>query len=170
MLQIDLSQLRRTRTVTVKAAIAPESDVWTDSELRFSGAVDVSALATLTAEGGVVVRGSWRAPVHYDCGRCLRELDVAIERPLTLVYVSGEEWVAGDPDVRSMGHLHSVLDLKEAIREEVLLEVPRYHCPDDEAGSCTVCRDPVERFRYAAEEPREGIDPRWSALKALQTE
>lgn len=156
--------------MTVNAAIAPESEVWTDSELRFSGAVEVSASAVPAAEGGVVVRGFWRAPVRYECGRCLKELHIAVERPLTLVYVTGEEREAGDPDVRTMDDRQSVLDLKEAIREDVLLEVPRYHLPDDEAGRCTVCGDAVERFRYVAEEPGEGIDPRWSALKALQTQ
>lgn len=156
--------------MTVNGAIAPESEVWTDSELRFSGAVEVNASAVLAAEGGVVVRGFWRAPVHYECGRCLKELHIAVERLLTLVYVTGEEREADDPDVRTMDHRQSVLDLKEAIREDVLLEVPRYYLPDDEAGRCTVCDAAVERFRYVAEEPREDIDPRWSALKALQTQ
>ena len=170
MLQIDLSQLRRNQALTLNAAIAPESEVWTDSEVRFSDAVEVSASAALTAEGGLVVRGSWRAPVHYECGRCLKELDIAIERPLTLVYVPGEEWAADDPDVRTMDYHKSVLDLEGAIREEVLLEVPRYHLPEVEAGRCIACGDPVQRFIHVAEEPRKGIDPRWSALKALQTE
>ncbi len=154
--------------MTVNAAIAPESEIWTDSELRFSGAVEVSASAALAAEGGVVVRGFWRAPVHYECGRCLRDLHVAVERPLTFVYVTGEEREADDPDVRTMDRRQSVLDLEEAIREDVLLEVPRYHLPGDETGRCTACGDAVERFRYVAEESRKGTDPRWSALKALQ--
>ena len=170
MLQIDLWRLRRVRTLALDGAVTPESRLWTDSELDFSGAVEVTASAALTADGGVVVRGSWRAPVRYECGRCLKELDIAIERPLEFLYMAGEEWEGTDPEVRTLGYGDGTLDLRDAIREEVLLEVPRYHLPDDEAGCCTECGDPVERYRYVAEEPREGTDPRWSALKALQTD
>ncbi len=170
MLEIDLSRLRRTRTLALTGAVTPESDVWTDSELEFSGAVEVRASAAVTAEGGVVVRGSWRAPVRYECGRCLKVLDIPIERPLALLYVAGEEWAGNDPDVRTVGYQDRTLDLKDAIREEVLLEVPRYHLPEDRDGRCTVCGDSVERYKYVAEEPGEGTDPRWLALKALQTD
>ena len=170
MLQIDLLRLRRARTLAFTGTVTPESEIWTDSELEFSGAVEVRASAALTAEGGVVVRGSWRAPVLYECGRCLKELDIAIERPLALLYVTGEEWEGTDPDVRTMGYQDRTLDLGDAIREEVLLEVPRYHLPEDQDGRCTECGDSVERYSYVAEEPREGTDPRWSALKALQTD
>lgn len=170
MLQIDLWRLRQDRTLALNGTVTPESELWTDSEIDFSGAVEVTVSAALTADGGVVVRGSWRAPVRYECGRCLRELDIAIERPLALLYVESEEWEGTDPDVRTLGNRDGTLDLSDAIREEVLLEVPRYHLPDDRAGCCTECGDPVERYRYVADDPRAGADPRWSALKALQTD
>ncbi len=175
MLQIDLPRLRRDRTLALNGAVAPESEIWKGSELEFAGAVQVSASAILTAEGGVVVRGSWSAPVRYECGRCLDPLDVAVERPFAVLYLAGDmagdEWGGTDPDVRTVGRLDRVLDLREAIREEVLLEVPRYHLPKDQDGRCTACGDPVERCTHVAEDPREGAaDPRWSALTALQTD
>lgn len=170
MLHIDLSRLRRTRTLPLDASIDPDADLWTGSELRFSAAVQISGSAVLTADGGVVVQGSWRAPVRYDCGRCLKELDLTIERPLTVLYTPDHGWEPDDTDVRTVGYRDAVLDLGDAIREEVLLDVPRYHVPEDEDGHCTECGDSVERFRYVAEEAGAGTDPRWSALKALQTD
>lgn len=170
MVQIDLSRLRRSRTLSLNAAIAPDAEVWADSELRFSDAVKVDASVALTADGGVVVRGSWRAPVLYDCGRCLAELDVVVERTLDLLYASEDGWQAEDPDVRTIGFHETVLDLSDAIRQEVLLEAPRYFVPEYEDGRCTRCGDPVERFRYATEEAATPRDPRWSALRALQTD
>jgi uncharacterized metal-binding protein YceD (DUF177 family) len=154
----------------VRASIAPDEELWSDSGLRFSGAVEVDGSAALTAEGGVVVRGSWKAPVLYDCGRCLEALHVAVERPLTLLYVPSGGWEAEDPDVRTIGYQQTTLDLREAIREEVLLEVPRYVLPIEKEGRCTECGEPVERFRTVPEEPESGADPRWAALKALQTD
>jgi uncharacterized metal-binding protein YceD (DUF177 family) len=169
-LRIDLLRLRRSRASAVRASIAPDEELWTDSGLRFSGPVEVDGSAALTAEGGVVVRGSWKAPVLYECGRCLDAFDVAVERPLTLLYVPSGGWETENPDVRTIGYQQTTLDLREAIREEVLLEVPRYFLPVEKKGRCTECGDPVERFRMGPEEPESGTDPRWAALKALQTD
>jgi len=168
MVQIDLWRLRQARTLPLTARIARDAEVWADTELRLAAAVEVDASATLTADDGVVVQGRWRAPVLYDCGRCLKELEVAIEGPLALLYTPEGGWQAEDPDARTIGRRESVLDLSDGIREEVLLEVPRYFVPEYEDGCCTECGDPVERFNYVAEEVSAAGDPRWSALKALQ--
>ncbi|GEM_PF-3252966 len=152
----------------MRASIPPDEELWTDSGLTFSGAVEVDGAAALTAEGGVVVRGSWKAPVLYECGRCLEAVDVAVERPLTLLYAPSGGWEAEDPDVRTIGYQQITLDLEEAIREEVLLEIPRYFLPVEKDGRCTECGDPVERFRSPPEEPESGTDPRWAVLEALQ--
>ena len=171
MLRIDLFRLRRSRTLAVNASIAADAELWTGSELAFSGAVKVTGSAALTAEGGVIVRGLWRAPLVYDCGRCLKELGVVVERPLTLLFMPTDGWEASDPEVRVIGHQEMTLDLTDAIREEVMLEVPRYFLPNEEKdGRCTECGDPTQRFRRAPDESDPGIDPRWSALKALQTD
>ena len=170
MLQIDLSRLRRRRKATVQAAIAPDAEIWSGSELRFSGAVEVAGAAAVTAEGGVVVQGSWKAPVEYDCSRCLEALEVTYERPLTLVYVPGGGWEASDPDVRTIGYHDMTLDLKEAIREEVVLEIPRYFTPARDGGRCERCGDPADRFTGVPERNEARPDPRWSALRALQTD
>lgn len=170
MLQIDLSRLRRKRNATVQAAIAPDAEIWSGSELRFSGAVEVAGTVALTAEGGVVVQGSWKAPVEYDCGRCLKALEVTFERPLTLVFVPGGGWEVSDPDVRTIGYNDMTLDLKDAIREEVVLEIPRYFVPAQNRGRCERCGQSAERFAGVPEQPEARPDPRWSALRALQTD
>ncbi len=170
MLQIDLSRLRRRRKASVQAAIAPDAEIWSGSELRFSGAVEVAGTVAVTAEGGVVVQGSWKAPVEYDCGRCLTALEVAYERPLTLLYAPGGGWEASDPDVRTIGYNDTTLDLEEAIREEVVLEIPRYFIPAQDGGRCERCGHPTERFAEIPERSEARPDPRWSALRALQTD
>ena len=170
MLQIDLSRLRRRRKATVQAAIAPDAEIWSGSELRVSGAVEVAGAVALTAEGGVVVQGSWKAPVEYDCGRCLEALEVTFERPLALLYVPGGGWEASDPAVRTIGYNDMTLDLKEAIREELVLEIPRYFVPAEDGGRCERCAQPAERFAEVPARPEARPDPRWSALRALQTD
>ena len=171
MLRIDLLRLWRSRTLKLSASIESDHEIWAGSELKFTDPVKVTGSVTPTAGGGVVVRGFWKAPMHYDCSRCLRELRLEVERPLTLVFVPADGWEASDPEVRTLGTRETVLDLTEAIREEVVLEVPRYVVPrEQEDGRCTQCGDPVQRFSKVKKEPGSEIDPRWSALKALRTD
>lgn len=170
MLRIDLRFLRQSRTLPLNARIEADNEVWTGSQLTFADAVEITGSVAWTAEGGVVVRGSWKALLRYDCSRCLRRLPLAVERPLTLVFTPAEGWEATDPDVRTVGFQQTTLDLTDAIREEIVLEVPRYLLPRAEDGRCAECGDPVERFNQTNEEGDDGIDPRWSALQALQSD
>lgn len=172
-MQIDLLALRRSGTVPVRGEIANDDDVWAGSELSLATAVRLSGSAAATATGGVVVRGSWRALLQYDCGRCLKELLLEFERPVTLHYHAADDRsvadLDGDPDVRTVSARETALDLTEAIREEVVLEVPRYVVPAEGAdGSCGECGVPVRDYicsraeRYDAE-----VDVRWAPLAAL---
>lgn len=171
MLQIDLLRLWRARTLKLSASIESDHEIWTGSELMFADPVKIAGSVTATAGGRVVVRGSWKAPMHYDCSRCLKELRLEVERPLTLVYVPADGWQVSDPEARTLGIRETTLDLAEAIREEIVLEVPRYLVPrEQEDGRCAECGVPVKRFSKVKRELGSEIDPRWSALEALRTD
>lgn len=173
MVRVDLLGLRRGGTVSVKGEIAGDDDIWAGSELSLATAVQLSGSAAATGAGGVVVRGSWRALFRYDCGRCLKELLLEFERPVTLHYHAadghGVAELDGDPDVRTVSARETALDLAEAIREEVVLEVPRYVVPAEGAdGRCGECGVSVRDYicsragRHDAE-----VDIRWAPLAAL---
>ena len=169
MLTLDLARLHREKHLPVEASIPSEADLWQGSELRFDGPVEVKGTASLTAEGGVVVRGQWTASLAYECGRCLDPITHPMERELTLVYMPSEGWEADDPDVRVMGYNARTLELSDAVREEVLLEAPRYLLPpENEDGRCQLCDRPTETFGHEPED--EAGDPRWSKLRALDRE
>ena len=169
MLTLDLVRLRQDRNLVVSGTIPADAEMWQGSELTFTGPVQVDATAGVMADGGVVVRGSWRAPLSYRCGRCLDDLAMEIERPLTLVFMASDGWETEDPDVRVIDHGTRILELAEPIREEILLEVPRYHVPPEkDDGSCATCGVATEEFKKGPEE--EEIDPRWSALRALKSD
>ena len=167
-MQIDLLRLRQRRTLTLAGSIGPDSELWAGSGLKFSDVVEVRGTVALAAGGGVVVQGSWRASLVYECGRCLDDLQVVVERSLTLLFMPDGSWEAPDPDVRIIDDRKTVLDLQDAIREEVVLEAPRYYTAGEEDGRCTRCGSPVQEYRR---EPRgSGTDPRWAALRTLQTD
>lgn len=93
---------------------------------------------------------------------------------MNLLYMPRDSWESGepsDPDVRILDDRATTLDLKDAIREEVLLEAPRYVLPaEGDDGRCVECSRPVERFRRRPNHEETGADPRWAALRALQSE
>lgn len=173
MVQVDLLGLRRSGTAKVRGEIASDDDIWAGSELSLATGVQLSGSAAATAAGGVVVRGSWRALLRYDCGRCLKELLLEFERPVTLHYHAADDHsvadLDGDPDVRTVSAHETALDLAEAIREEVVLEVPRYMVPAEGVdGSCGECGVPVRDYICNRAERRDAeVDIRWSPLAAL---
>ena len=171
MLRIDLWTLRRSSRQSLRGTIAPDAALWQGTGLRFASPVEVSATATMTPEGGVVVRGSWRARPIYECGRCLDAVEIACGHDLAVFFQSGESGSeADDPDLRMLDLRDPTLDLDEAIREEVLLELPRYHCPDEDNGLCVACGESVAQFAHASASAQKGTDPRWAALVTLQSE
>jgi uncharacterized protein len=93
----------------------------------------------------VSVRGSVQSRAHLECVRCLREFDLPLEVPL-VVYAertgsaSREEQEALERDDYMMFHDGRRLDLRETIREALLLEVPiSPRCREDCPGLCPKC-------------------------------
>ncbi len=169
MLTIDLVRLRQCRAVSVDGCIPGDADAWIGTGVQVIDAVEVSASATATSDNGVVVRGTWSASVAYECNRCLDTLSVTFQRPLALVFVAAGDMEALDPDVRTIDAGHAMLDLTEALREEVLLEVPRYHAPQElDDGCCARCGEKTEKYTTVQEASAREIDPRWQALLRTQ--
>ena len=93
----------------------------------------------------VTVRGSVHSRAHLECARCLREFDLTLEAPL-VVYAertgsaSREEQAELERDDHMLFHDGRRLDLRETVREILLLELPitprcRENCP----GLCPKC-------------------------------
>jgi uncharacterized protein len=93
----------------------------------------------------VSVRGSVQTRAHLECVRCLREFDLPLEVPL-VVYAertgsaSREEQEALERDDFMLFHDGRRLDLRETVREALLLEVPiSPRCREDCPGLCPKC-------------------------------
>lgn len=93
----------------------------------------------------VSVRGTVQSRAHLECVRCLREFDLPLEAPL-VVYAertgsaSRDEQAALERDDHMLFHDGRRLDLRETVREALLLEVPiTPHCREDCPGLCPKC-------------------------------
>ena len=114
--------------------------------------------------------------VHYcvegTCARCLTAVTQAVEVPLRFLFqrrqASEEELAAlEDEEIEIFDPGVSGVDLKEFLREEVILELPlRLYCRPDCKGLCSQCGADLNRGACTCSQ--EATDPRWAALKDVK--
>lgn len=143
-----------------------------DSPFRFPEALRVSlrlnrSLQTFSLAGTIHCR------IGGECGRCLEPAEQLLEAPVSLLVqrqqASAEEReaVAEDEDVVLLDPGAKHLDLKERLREAVLLELPvRLYCREDCKGLCSHCGHNLNTGPCAC--VPEQADPRWAALGKLK--
>lgn len=91
------------------------------------------------------VRGTVWTEVHLECVRCLKEFDLLLEAPI-VVYAertgstSHAEQEELERDDHMLFHDGRRLDLRETVRESLLLELPiTPRCREDCPGLCPKC-------------------------------
>lgn len=93
----------------------------------------------------VAVRGSVQSRAHLECARCLREFDLPLDVPLVLYAertgsTSREEQDELERGDHMLFHDGRRLDLRESVRESLLLELPiTPRCREDCPGLCPKC-------------------------------
>lgn len=93
----------------------------------------------------VTVRGGVSASAHLQCVRCLREFDLAVEAPLVVLAErkgtsNPREEAELERDHYMLFHDGRRLDLRETVRESLLLELPiSPRCREDCPGLCPKC-------------------------------
>lgn len=93
----------------------------------------------------VSVRGDVSSVVQLECVRCLRAFDLEVASPFTAYAdrrgnASSAEEEALERDDYMMFHDGRRLDLREGVRETLLLELPiTPHCREDCPGLCPKC-------------------------------
>ncbi len=116
---------------------------------------------------GILVTGLARATGVAECSRCLDPTKVDLQADLQELYA----WNADEAEIDELGergpHLEGeFLDLRPAIRDDLMLEMPIAPlCDDDCPGLCPQCGAKL------ADDPghaHESTDPRWAALSALK--
>jgi uncharacterized protein len=93
----------------------------------------------------VSLRGSVQSRAHLECVRCLTEFDLVLEAPVVLYAertgsTSREEQDQLERDDYMLFHDGRRLDLRETVRELLLLELPITPvCREDCPGLCLKC-------------------------------
>ncbi|HKP69920.1 MAG TPA: DUF177 domain-containing protein [Pyrinomonadaceae bacterium] len=143
-----------------------ESNVKFVSEIRASGEVE-KRIAQINASGRIT------ADAEIDCTRCLKAVPQNLSIDFSVSFVTPEHFAADkereiasedlDTDVLDADKL----DLKDVVREQVLLNLPeQLFCRPDCKGLCPECGADSNLIDCDCDSDR--TDPRWAALKNLK--
>lgn len=165
MLQIDLRELQR-GPVDTPAQVAPDDALFQGLDFTLTGPVRVGGRLQATGEGRYYWQGSLSAEIATECSRCL----TAVRAPITAevgALFSEDDLAADDPDAYLLPPNAMEVDLRPAVREELVLAVPAYVlCREDCRGLCPQCGKDLNAGPC-------GCDPtpdlRWQALADLKT-
>jgi uncharacterized protein len=138
-----------TRTLTVgaiqvKGDLDPDDKVWLEGDQRPASALQVTGRLSVAGAGRFYFSGTFSGSTLGECRRCLVEVSTEIGADAHLLFADAEAEVESDddPDVfpLSNGRSGDEVDLRPALREQWLLEVPAFVlCRPDCKGLCPTC-------------------------------
>lgn len=143
-------------------------DHWNGDTIAYVGPVSLSGTYML-ADETVIVRGTARAVIQSPCARCLTPTETEVEAELEEAFIrdTGEPVEVDEDQYIYSGH---VLDLDEAVRTSLLLEMPhRILCKEGCLGLCDQCGANLNDHACSCQKELTHSNP-FSALASLLNE
>ncbi len=165
MLQVDIGVLER-GPVDISGTLAADDPLFQDLALDLGEPVAVSGRLTSASLGRFYWHGKIVTRVSVACRRCLGPASVPITAAVDVVFTEDQD--SEDPSEYVVPEGQHVLELRDAVREELILAMPGYVvCQEDCKGLCPSCGADLNVEPCDCE---PATDPRWQALDALKTE
>ncbi len=165
MLQVDLRELAK-GAVQTQAELAADDPLFEGLPVTLTGPVGVGGRLQGTGEGRYYWHGTLALRVTADCRRCLKPVTVPVTADFGALFAEDPESLA-DPDAYPLPPHPTVIDLRPAVREEVMLAVPEYVlCRENCRGLCPRCGKDLNAGPCGC--PPAEADPRWRALADLK--
>ena len=166
MLQFDMRAVEA-KAVHVDAELSPDDAVWQQSDavpekpLRVTGRLSAAG----TSGDKFYWHGRLEGDVILPCRRCLADTTVHVQDESHVIFAQADSDEAEDPDVYVLDERSTQLDLRPVVREQWLLNVPRYAvCRDECKGICPTCGKDLNEGPCNCPEAR---DARWDALRKV---
>src|SRR2546430_17460890 len=121
MLQVDLRELSG-GPVTTRAELASADWLWGGLGVILAGRVQVTGRLHAAGEGRFYWQGSLRAQIAGECRRCLVPVPVAVASDIRALFTQDSDALE-DPDCYPLARDATQIDLRPAVREELLLAV-----------------------------------------------
>ena len=169
MLSFDIRALEA-HAEQVAGELSPTDEVWQEGDPLPQGPLRVTGRLSGAGPDRFYFSGRIEGTAQGECRRCLTDVTTPVALDSHLVFTSSE---GEDADEESDAYVYDAgereLDLREAVREEWLLNVPAFPlCREDCAGLCPRCgadRNVSADAGGCRCEPERG-DGRWDALRA----
>ena len=114
-------------------------DHWNGDTIAYVGPVSLSGTYML-ADETVLVRGEARAVIQSPCARCLTPTETTVTAEVDEAFLRDKGDGEAEPDEDQYTYTGHVLELDDAVRTAVLLELPsRILCKEDCRGLCAQC-------------------------------
>jgi uncharacterized protein len=169
MLKVDLRELEKHRRVRIDEDVPPEDALWNGMDVRVDQPLQVRLEAQL-ATHDVLVRGEINGHFVLPCRRCLIDVAVKLQEEVAFLYRPGlSAQQAEEQDFFPLPERADQLDLRDALREHVMLAVPRFAVCDDACrGLCPHCGTNLNQTQCDCSPAQ--VDERWGALRKLRIE
>ncbi|GEM_PF-2383949 len=114
--------------------------------------------------GTISIKANISTPLRMTCARCLNAFELTLESAVEL-QVKTERRGAGladflDEDFAFLNDTNGVIDIRERIREEIILDIPRI----------PLCRQDCRGIDYTQSVGKAISDPRWETLTKINKE
>jgi uncharacterized protein len=138
VLEIDLRALEQGALET-HAEIAATDPLFSDIDVALVGPVVVDGRLGRLRDDEYLWQATLRGSVVVECRRCLRDVEMVVSGDVAALFTANEE-ALDDPSAYPLLPRATKLDLTEAVREELVLTVPRFVlCREDCKGLCPQC-------------------------------
>jgi uncharacterized protein len=169
MLTVDLSRLERQGRLRVEADLPPDFPLWEEGDVQLDGPLAVRLEAS-RAGRDLLVRGRLSGQVIINCRRCLEPVRQQIDDEVSFLFRAGiDRLTAEREEVYALPEGVREVDLTDAIREHLVLSVPRFVvCREECRGLCPRCGINLNDGTCTCEET--DIDERWAPFRGLKVD
>jgi len=164
MLRIVLGEVRA-GAVETPGRIEPADALWAGSAVAVTAPVDVRGRFSFAGEHKYFWHATLSTLFRLECRRCLSPVEVPFRHELELIFVGEEDALDDDVGCYVIPRRALELDLRETVREELLLAVPQFvECREGCRGLCPRCGANLNAGPCGC---RAESDPRWASLASL---
>lgn len=165
MLSLDVRSVAQ-HAAAVSGEIDPSDPVWSDADVVPSAPVSVAGRVSSAGSGRFYWAGHIRGTSSQLCTRCLEPVEVRVSEDVRALYAMPGTEGGDDPDVYTLEPGSVIIDLRPAVREHWLLNVPRFAlCSEGCRGLCPQCGENLNVTTCACAPAR---DSRWDALRSVR--
>lgn len=166
MLQFDIRSVEA-RAVQVDAELPPDDPIWQQGDPVPAKPLRVAGRLSAAGSGKFYWHGRLSGDLTLPCRRCLADATVHVQDESHVIFAEEGSEEAEDPDVYVLDERSNRLDLRPAVREQWMLNVPSFaECRSECKGLCPTCGKDLNEGPCDCPVSR---DARWDALRKLQT-